>query len=551
MSIRKLALGALIAVAALGAGATTAPGASNQRALFVDLGVLGNPAPTLQTLRLLGADELRVFMIWQNIAPSPRSRHRPSHFHAADPAAYPDAVWAQWDNVVQQAGAAGIEVSLDLAGGVPRWAQGPGVPTDQPHPSWEPDPVQYGAFVAAVATRYSGDYNPRTHRLDPGNQADLPAVRSWSVWNEPNYGPSLSPQGLPGHLTIEHSPFVYRRLLDAAWGSLMQTGHRRDTILFGEVAPRGFPANGTPRNYSWGVFSGMKPLTFLLALYCVGSDWHPLKGAAASIRGCPSTASGTRSFRGAHPALFSASGFADHPYSRWYPPNVEASPDPGYSSLAQIGQLEGGLDRLQRVYGSHRRFPIWNTEYGYITSPPRHPTSKLPYVSPGLAAAYINQAEYISWKDPRIASFAQYLLGDPLPATPANSFGGFASGLVSYNGRPKVTYSAYRLPLYLPHTTFRRGARLEVWGCARPAFFALTEVPNEKQSVQIQFAPGRSSSFSTLRTVNVSNPHGYFDTSVAFPRSGSVRLLYRYPVGDPNLPSDYSVYSRHVAVSAR
>ncbi len=550
VGVRRFALGGLTALCGLVVAASPALASSSQVAMFEDTGVVANPGPTLHTLQLLGVDEVRIYMPWQDLAPASHSKHRPSHFHGADPAAYPDAIWAPWDAAIRQAQTDGITVNLDVAGGEPRWAAGPGLPTDQPHPSWDPDPVQYGAFYRAVATRYSGNYNPVTHRLDPKNHADLPAIRSWSVWNEPDYGPSLAPQGVPGHLTIERSPLTYRHLVDSAWTALMQSGHSRDTILFGELAPRGYPAKEDP-HYSWGVFSGMTPLNFLRNLYCVGPDWHPLKGTAARLRGCPTTAAGARAFRGAHPALFSASGFADHPYSRWYPPNVEAKPDPNYSTLAQIGQLESALDRLQRVYGSHRRFPIWDTEYGYITSPPKHSTRKLPYVSPATAAGYINQAEYISWRDPRIASFMQYLLRDPERATAGNTYGGFASGLVSFDGRLKVTYSAWRLPLYLPQTSFRRGRSLEVWGCARPVFFALRDVPGEQQTVQIQFARAHSSSFSTLRTVTVTDSHGYFDTHLALPASGTVRLVYHYPPDDPSFPSDYPVYSRHVHVTAR
>ena len=43
-------------------------------------------------------------------------------------------------------------------------------------------------------------------QLDPGNPADLPKVSFWSVWNEPDYGPGLAPQGVPGHVKIENSP---------------------------------------------------------------------------------------------------------------------------------------------------------------------------------------------------------------------------------------------------------------------------------------------------------------------------------------------------------
>ena len=63
---------------------------------------------------------------------------------------------------------------------------------------------------------------------------------------------------------------------------------------------------------------------------------------------------------------------------RWYAPNHELDPDPtngsitaDYTSLGVIGNLGRALDRLQRVYGSDTRFPIYDTEFGYITSPPK------------------------------------------------------------------------------------------------------------------------------------------------------------------------------------
>src|SRR5437588_179799 len=120
-----------------------------------------------------------------------------------------------------------------------------------------------GTFARALAIRYSGSYNPRLKRIAPPDRADLPRVTFWSIWNEPDYGPSLAPQGAPGNLRVENSPRMYRNLLDAAWSALQRTGHGRDKGLFGELAPRGM-------NY-WGVFSGMKPRVLVRALYCVDS----------------------------------------------------------------------------------------------------------------------------------------------------------------------------------------------------------------------------------------------------------------------------------------
>src|SRR6202008_4895532 len=151
------------------------------------------------------------------------------------------------------------------------------------------------------------------------------------------------------------------------------------------------------------------------------------------------------------------------------PPNIETSTDPDIATFPRIPTLERELDRIQRIYGSGKRYPIYSPEYGYITHPPNHDS----YVSPSKAAYYLNWAEYLSWKQPRVASTMQYLLYDPplYPFVPGD--GGFTSGLLFANGTPKPGYDAYRLPLYLPSVSARRGRALEVWGCVRPARYAL------------------------------------------------------------------------------
>ncbi len=523
--------------------------AHQQQAMFLDnYGILADPVGLLGQLRRLGVDRVRQFVAWNMIAPNPRSRQRPRNFRAADPKSYPESKWAQLDRALETARDDHISVDLDIGGLAPLWATGKGAPKDKPHYNWEPSPSEYGAFVRAVATRYSGNYDPKRHSLSPGNPDDLPAVHFWSVWNEPDYGPSLAPQGLPGHLTIEHSPWMYRNLLDAAWTALHQTNHAYDTVLFGEVAPRGYPNPENPR-LPFGVFNGMKPLQWLRALYCVDKRYQQLRGAAAAIRGCPATRAGSRAFRSKHPGLFRATGFADHPYSRWYPPNVEVHPDPDYSTLAEMPQLEHALDRLQRVYGSSKRFPIWNTEYGYITSPPKRPNpkDKNPWVSTNTAAYYLNWAEYISWRDPRIQSTMQYLLGDPLPATRSNDYGGFASGLIAFNGTPKPTYDAYRLPLYLPVTATTSGNSLEVWGCARPAHVAASDT-GDPQLVEIQFQANSRGPYKTVQNLAITDPHGYFDTRVMFDSSGRVRLSWSYPPVDA-YSQPTPVYSRVVQIT--
>jgi hypothetical protein len=190
--------------------------------------------------------------------------------------------------------------------------------------------------------------------------------------------------------------------------------------------------------------------------------------------------------------------------------------------------VESTLDAAQAAYGSSFHFPIYSTEFGYQTNPPENIART---TSPALAAFYLNWAEYISWRDSRMRSFDQYLLTDPLA-------GNFATGLQFANGRPKPTYAAFRLPIFLPVTSTPSGGAVEVWGCVRPARYARG---GASDTVEIQFAGAGSAAFRTVKTVTVTDPYGYFDVQTSFAGSGFVRLRWSYPDGA-------TIYSRVVQI---
>jgi hypothetical protein len=525
---------------------------TNQLGMFQDdARMLTVPGPTLQTLRELGVGVVRVTLAWNTVAPAKRT----PGFDAVLPADYPAANWGIYDEIVRDAHADGIAVDFSLTGPAPLWAAGGGQPAPGNYGEWKPSATAFGQFVEAVATRYSGSYDPTSDTIAHGNSDDLPRVSFWELWNEPNFGEDLAPQAIKGS-TVPTSAPAYRNLLDAGWRGLGLTGHGRDTILIGNLDARG--SNGSPRPGQPqglpGNFGQTKPLQFVRTLYCVSSSYQKLRGGAATAVGCPATAGGSRQFRNAHPALFRASGFADHPYPVNLPPTVASSTDPDFTEFSELPRLASTLDRLERTYGSRTRFPIYNNEYGYITNPPNNSSSH--FVSQATAAIYINWAEYLSWRNSRIASTMQYLLYDPNPTKNVPEFGGFASGLIFYGGTRKPGYNAYRLPLFLPVTSTRPGRSLEVWGCVRPAHFASLDTGGAPQQVQIQFQRGSRGAFTTLRTVTITSARGYFDLHLSFPASGTVRLAWSYPANDPLLtpslitPGDPdTVYSRSVKVT--
>ncbi len=286
-----------------------------------------------------------------------------------------------------------------------------------------------------------------------------------------------------------------RRCIDRCWtpayAALRQTQpDAHNTVLIGELAATGYALHtpGDPGKLP-GVTAQTRALAFLRALYCVDDRYTPLQGSTATRYGCPATAAGARSFRSRNPALFNATGFADHPYSSRRAPNANpAKINRDYATFPVLNRVAKTLDGVTGAYGSHKRLPIYNDEYGYITSPPQ--PAGLRYPSPQRAAAELNQAEYLSYKNPRVASYAQFLLNDP-PITTEHPKPGFSSGLYTSTGEAKATLSAYRLPLWLPETTVKAGSRVEIWGGARPATFSQSATPRDRADGRDPDAGGR------------------------------------------------------------
>jgi hypothetical protein len=551
----------LVAVAMAAAGLIGAPARAyantGQIQMFQDdTRLLTDPASTLQQIRDLGGGVVRVSVSWDLIAPA----KRPAGFNPTDPASY--SGWGIYDQIVQDARQDAVAIDFSVGGPAPSWATGPGQPSPGGFGGWKPSAADFEQFVQAVGTRYSGTFDPTLDSSMPGDPNDLPRVSFWEIWNEPNFGLDLAPQAIKGS-SVPAAPRAYRGLLDAGWSALHSTGHGRDTILIGNLDARGQSARPGPGAAQGlpGNFGATKPLQFVRALYCVGPTYKELRGGAAAAVGCPISASASRRFRAAHPALFQATGFATHPYPVNLSPDKASSTDPDYTEFSELPSFASMLDRLQRIYRSGKHFRIYNNEYGYITNPPNASLTPLnphgQFVSPSTAAFYINWAEYLSWRNPRIASTMQYLLYDPNPRK-APEYGGFASGLIFYNGNRKPAYDAYRLPLFLPRTTAKSARQgLEVWGCVRPAHYARVDT-GAPQQVQIQFQRGSHGAFRTLRTVTVTNARGYFDLHMAFPASGSVRLAWTYPKNDQMLsqgplkpPEGATAYSRTTRVTVK
>lgn len=521
-----LAAAAIAASAgALAGGSAPAAASTGELTMMQDNAALAaNPLRTLQIFRSLGVEIVRIPLLWSQVAADPGSSTPPSN-------PYPDANWAPYDKLLIDARRYGIQVDLMPTGPSPLWATAPGAPAGFAA-VWEPSAAAYGQFVRATATRYDG-----TH-LAPGSSAPLPRISFWEFWNEGNWAASLAPQVPSAGSSLYIAAAEDRSLIDQAWAALQQTGHGHDTTIYASLSPDQsqvvVPASST---------SISPPLSFLRALYCVDSAYRPLRDAAARALGCPASLPAGE-FVADHPALFRATGVGVHPYGYGNPPTRAAFPNANSVEFSEIPQLTRALSRIMRTYHSRKSLAIYNTEYGYE---PRPPQTSRQFPPQTVAAQYINWAEYLSYKNPRIATYDQYELYD------GNDW--FTTGLISPSNRILPSFYAFRMPIWLPLTTTRRGRTLELWGCVRPAHYASVDTGRPQYAV-IQFAPGSSGRFRNFRTVRIGNPRGYIDLRLRFPGGGQVRLAWEYPVGDPRLadplfPGQRWVYSRTVRVTLR
>ena len=134
--------------------ATNAVASGTQEAIFQDdLNLMSNPTGTLQTMRELGVTRVRVGLYWSHVAPG--GKRKPSHFSTTNPS---DSHynWGVYDEIVRQAKADGIQVYFLATGPAPQWATGGGQPAGGPRLQWRPSAKEFGAFVRAAGTRYSG-----------------------------------------------------------------------------------------------------------------------------------------------------------------------------------------------------------------------------------------------------------------------------------------------------------------------------------------------------------------------------------------------------------
>lgn len=438
---------------------------------------------SLDDLQDLGVDTIHSVAFWHKIAPAALERKRPSGFDGSDPAAYPAELWDKYDGLVRGASVRGMDLILSPSAPIPSWASGCPSTKLALRRSCRPNQTQFKRFVAALGRRYSGEYADE-------NQGGgvLPRVSRWSIWNEPNQGGWLTPQyaKIKGR-TVSVSPVLYRGLVRAALKALKETGHGSDDVLLGETAPIGRRTGSLSTRPT-------PPTEFLRDVLCLDSRGRKLTGARAATMDC-----------GGFTRL-AVTGVSHHPYTRGgsRPPTTTGGPtEITMSSATRLKSILTAAGRQKRL---RTGLPIWYTEYGFQTNPP----DELFGVSLEQQATYINQSDFIAYKDKAIRSVAQYELRDE------SNLASFQTGLRFNDGRLKPAFAAYRLPIWVARSS---GGRLRVWGQVRPA------ADDTLEDVEIQNDPDGGEAFTTVQTVQTTDAKGFIDVRVDS-RPGTWRLRW-------------------------
>ncbi len=313
----------------------------------------------LARIHAVGARLVRIDLTWREAAPT----NPPPGFQPANPND-PAYNWQEADRAIDQVVAAGLEPIVDI-GAPPSWAQAP--PGSGP---LSPEPVQYGQFAAAAASRYDG--------LTPGQ----PRVRYWDVWNEPNASYFLRPQMLAGRVV---SVNTYRTMIES-FAAAVHGVAPDNVVIGGELFPNGVNAGG---------ITAIAPLEFTRQLFCISAGPRPHRVCNVHVP---------------------VDVWSTHPYTSGSPTTLPANSNNIW--LSNLNTLTATVRSAQRLgtLVSAAAAQVWITEFSWDSNPP-DPQG----VPVKIEQRWVAEAIYRAWAS-GISVFTWYSLRDePLATSPFQS----------------------------------------------------------------------------------------------------------------------------------
>ncbi len=477
----RLLLPCLLALVALAALPSAASAGARQMSIVEDDAILlgltkHDPDKAMAEVKYLGADAVRVFVVWGRTAPGAKSRTVPAGFDGADPnsAGYD---WTIYDQFIQRARRHGLKVILSLSGGaIPYWASNQ--PSKCPHYiggyrnlgkscMWKPNGPKFRDFAHAVGSRYRGQ------------------VAYYSMWNEPNLEHYLYPQYQRTKFgTIDLGGKQLRELWTAGYrGVTSADPAARRHVLFGETS------------------AISSPMDTLYSALCLNQNGKPYTGRMKKAQGC------------SKPKALPIGGLAVHPY------NKDATGNVFTRSFTKDSMAMAYLSRATRVLRTAERYHripkgkgVWITEFGFQSNPPDHRYG----LNLQSQARALNESDRLFFGDPRVRAISQFELYD---APELRHEDVYNTGLRAIDGKLKPAWSAYRMPLVV---TRLAGNQVEVFGQVRPA----------KKRTRVALFAGRKGAKAKRVGSPATNRSGYF--RIRLKRGSAATLRYRFTWPSPN-----------------
>jgi hypothetical protein len=425
--LARLAVGAATVAATL-AVAAPAPAAVHGLQLgFTDYGAFENAtgadrALALQHAKGSGASIIRLGMDWASTSPT-----KPPSLALEREPSWSGYDWSFTDSTVRDTVAAGL-TPLMLVSDAPAWAEGPNRPQvsiKYPSGTWRPSAKDYGAFLQAAAKRYSGN------TPDPGNPGqNLPRIKYWQIWNEPNISLYLTPQWTrSGGKLHDTSADLFRALLNAGYAGIKAVD-KTNVVVTAGTSPFGDPAGGqriAPALWWRDVFC-LQGRTALKKVRCSGS-----------------------------PAHFDV--LAHHPYP--IGPPRRHSPNPDDVVIADMNRLSKPLSVAVKkgTVAPRGKKQLWATELSWDTKPP-DPNG----IPEHLEATYMEGAFEELWSE-GVTAVIWFNMRDQAPdpdyASTLQS-GIYFRGDTIADDIKKISFTSYSFPF----TAYLKKGRAQLWGLA-------------------------------------------------------------------------------------
>lgn len=393
---RLTILGAPLLLAASLAASASGGGALKTAVVEpVDLKVADAPL-IFSRIHGAGASMTRVTLDWYAIAPKDAPPADPEN--PFDPA----YDWTDIDAIVKDAFAQGLEPYLAV-NSTPVWARigqrGAGAP---------PNPDDFGKFMHAAALRYSGT-NP-----------DLPRIRYWQIWIEPNVNRFFRPQVENGKPV---APQRYAAIVNAG-ADAIHAVKADDKVIAGGLSPFTVTRGDT---------STIGPMAFMREMLCMNAKNKPRASCSRRVH---------FDIWSHHP--FTSGGPTHHAYKKG---------DVSLGDLPEMKALLVASYKYKHIVAP-KMPPFWVTEFSWDTNPPD--PAALPMK---LAARWTAEAMYVMWKVGISLVTWLDIRDNPFPQTATQS-GLYLRGATIAKDKPKLILSAFRFPF----VAYARKGGIFVWG---------------------------------------------------------------------------------------